>query len=127
MVGLVRSPEWAERQTQYVETILRQYPFDDDALTRVRLSRSCSDQGHSDASAWKLDGLINFSAVNKYLFGSRDADADSIAPDLIAPDFDDSDFDVIADFDRLIETAGEYEHDASSRVSNAIRSVGSFL
>jgi len=49
----VLSPEWAERQTQYVETILRQYPFDDDALTRVRLSRSCSDQGHSDAFAWK--------------------------------------------------------------------------
>ena len=39
--------------------------------------------------------------------------------DLIAADFDVGDFHVIAYFDGLIEVAGEYEHDVSTRVSKS--------
>ena len=50
----VLSPAWAERHTQAIEGILRQHPFDDDALGRARLSASYREQGHSDASAWGM-------------------------------------------------------------------------
>lgn len=46
------SPDWGARQEGQQRNILRQYPFDDDALPRARMSALLREQGENDDAAW---------------------------------------------------------------------------
>jgi hypothetical protein len=48
------SPQWGERKTQEQEKILQQHPYDDDASTRVNLTKEYRDQGYSPEVAWQM-------------------------------------------------------------------------
>jgi hypothetical protein len=50
----VLSPRWASQSAQEQQAILRQYPYDDAADARVRLTVALRGQGHTPEEAWKL-------------------------------------------------------------------------
>ena len=48
------SPQWAARQIQEQEKILKKYPFDDFSSVRASLCRELREQGNSAEEAWKM-------------------------------------------------------------------------
>src|SRR5437773_5134376 len=51
------------------------------------------------------NSVVDFFAMDGDLLGSRDSQANFVAPDI-----DDGDFDVVTDHDRLIALTGQHQH-----------------
>lgn len=48
------SPEWARREAEEHERLLRVHPFDDGAIVRAKLCRELREQGHPSEVAWQM-------------------------------------------------------------------------
>jgi hypothetical protein len=48
------SPNWAEREAQEQNRILREHPFDDMVSIRAGLTRELREAGHSPHTAWQM-------------------------------------------------------------------------